>query len=58
MPKRAREKSDGGAECEARIPEKIFSDFQEAGSYLTEKLQNELEAFYQANVSPFLNFMQ
>jgi hypothetical protein len=49
MPKRLREQNRG-VECEARKPAEIFADFQEAGSYLTEKLLGELENFYHSHV--------
>jgi len=54
MPKRLREQNRG-QECEARKPAEIFADFQEAGSYLTEKLLGELENFYHDHVRA-LNF--
>lgn len=49
MPKRMREQNRG-EECESRKPADIFADFQEAGSYLTEKLLGELDNFYHSHV--------
>lgn len=49
MPKRLREQNRNQA-GESRTPAEIFADFQEAGSYLTEKLLGELENFFHSHV--------
>ncbi|XP_065347653.1 condensin complex subunit 3 [Cloeon dipterum] len=58
---RAKKRSIAEARSDARKPAEIFTDYQESGSYLHDKLHSELEEFFREHESEeslFANYFQ